>query len=111
MEETNPYPKLDALGRQVRGALLGAALRKGLPLQAPQTGSMFAAFFTKVAVRDYVTALTGDAKLFARFFHACLERGVYLPPSAYETAFLSTAHEGAAVERACEVLAAAMQSL
>ncbi|MFA5057804.1 MAG: aminotransferase class III-fold pyridoxal phosphate-dependent enzyme, partial [Opitutaceae bacterium] len=111
LEEINPYPRLDALGRQVRDALLAAARRKGLPLQVPQVGSMFAAFFTVTPVRDYASALTSDAKLFAKFFHACLDRGVYLPPSAYETAFLSTAHEGTAITRACEVMTEAINAL
>jgi len=111
LEELNPYPRLDALGRQVRNALITAARKQGLPLQVPQAGSMFAVFFTTTRVRDYTTALKSDAKLFARFFHACLDRGVYLPPSAYETAFLSTAHEGAAVVRACEIMAEAIAAL
>jgi glutamate-1-semialdehyde 2,1-aminomutase len=111
LEELNPYKRLDALGRQVQAALLVAARKKGLPLQVPQVGSMFAVFFTLGRVRDYATALKGDARLFARFFHACLERGVYLPPSPYETAFLSTAHEGETVTRACEVVTAAMAAL
>jgi glutamate-1-semialdehyde 2,1-aminomutase len=72
---------------------------------------MFSIFFTPRAVHDYAGALTGDAKLFARFFRGCLEAGVYLPPSAYETAFISTAHEGAAIDRACEVMASVIRSL
>jgi glutamate-1-semialdehyde 2,1-aminomutase len=111
LEELNPYPRLDALGQQVQTALLAAARKKGLPLQVPQVGSMFAVFFTATPVRDYATALTSDPRLFARFFHACLDRGVYLPPSAYETAFLSTAHEGDAVTRACEIMTAAIGTL
>jgi glutamate-1-semialdehyde 2,1-aminomutase len=111
LEEENPYARLDALGRQVSGALLGAARAKGLPAQVPQAGSMFSLFLTATPVRDYATALTGDSRLFARFFHACLRRGVYLPPSAYETAFLSTAHEGAAVDRACEEMSRAIAEL
>jgi glutamate-1-semialdehyde 2,1-aminomutase len=111
LEETRPYPALDALGRQVRDALAGACRAKGIPAQVPQTGSMFSIFFTPTPVRDYAGALTGDAKLFARFFHGCLDAGVYLPPSAYETMFLSTAHEGAAVDRACEVMQKVIQNL
>jgi glutamate-1-semialdehyde 2,1-aminomutase len=57
------------------------------------------------------TALASDARLFGKFFHACLNDGVYLPPSAYESWFLSTAHEGAAVDRACEVVTKAIKSL
>jgi glutamate-1-semialdehyde 2,1-aminomutase len=111
LEETRPYPRLDALGRRVSDALSAACRAKGLPAQAPQTGSMFCLFFTGSPVRDYAGALASDAKLFARFFHACLENGVYLPPSAYETAFISTAHEGAAIDRACDVMVAALRRL
>jgi len=111
LEELNPYARLDALGRQVVGAAKAAAAAKGLPLQAPQVGSMFSLFFTPTPVRDMPTALASDAKLFGHFFHACLDGGVYLPPSAYEAWFLSTAHEGNAVARACEVVSKAITSL
>jgi glutamate-1-semialdehyde 2,1-aminomutase len=111
LDELNPYVKLDALGRQVVSAALAAAKTKGLPLQAPQCGSMFSLFFTPAPVRDMPSALAADAKLFGKFFHACLADGVYLPPSAYESWFLSTAHEGAAIDRACEVITKAIQSL
>ena len=111
LDELKPYARLDALGRQICSAALVAARTKGLALQAPQAGSMFSLFFTPTPVRDYATALTSDAKLFGRFFHACLADGVYLPPSAYEAWFLSTAHEGAAVDRTCEVIAKAIKSL
>jgi glutamate-1-semialdehyde 2,1-aminomutase len=111
LEALNPYARLDALGRQLRDAVLAAARAKGLPTQVPQCGSMFSIFFTATPVRDYTTALTGDAKLFARFFHACLARGVYLAPSAYEAGFLSTAHEGSAIDRACEIMSQAIAEL
>ena len=111
LDELDPYARLDRLGGEVQGALLAAARRKGLPLQVPQVGSMFAVFFTAIPVRDYTTALTSDAKLYARFFRACLERGVYLPPSAYETAFLSTAHEGTAIAQACQIMTDAIAEL
>jgi glutamate-1-semialdehyde 2,1-aminomutase len=111
LDESPPYARLELLGRKLRDALLAACREKGLPAQAPQTGSMFCLFFTPAPVRDYAGALTTDAKLFARFFHGCLEAGVYLPPSAYETAFLSTAHEGPAIDRACEVMAAVIRGL
>lgn len=111
LEETMPYPRLDALGRRVRDAIAGACRAKGIAAQTPQTGSMFSVFFTPRPVRDYASALTGDAKLFARFFHGCLRAGVYLPPSAYETAFISTAHEGSAIDRACEVIDSVLRAL
>jgi glutamate-1-semialdehyde 2,1-aminomutase len=111
LDELNPYAKLDALARQVCAAAGSAAKAKGIPLQAPQAGSMFSLFFTPTPVRDYETALTSDARLFGRFFHSCLAAGVYLPPSAYESWFLSTAHEGVAIDRACEIVYNAIKSL
>ena len=111
LDEEDPYARLDTLGRKLRNALLAAAKAKGLPLQVPQRGAMLSAFFTPNPVRDCDTALAGDAKLFAKFFHACLAKGVYLPPSAYESWFLSTAHEGAAIDRACEVMTEAIQAI
>jgi glutamate-1-semialdehyde 2,1-aminomutase len=111
LDELNPYIKLDALGRQLCAAALAAAKSKGLPLQAPQHGSMFSLFFTPTSVRDLTTAMTSDAKLYGRFFHACLAGGVYPPPSAYEAWFLSTAHEGAAIDRACEVISRSINQL
>jgi glutamate-1-semialdehyde 2,1-aminomutase len=111
LEEHKPYPALEALGGKVRGALEAACRTKGLPAQVPQTGSMFSIFFTPDPVRDLAGAMKGDARLFARFFHGCLDAGVYLPPSAYETMFISTAHEGAAIDRACEVMSRVIQNL
>ncbi|MBL9201507.1 MAG: glutamate-1-semialdehyde 2,1-aminomutase [Opitutaceae bacterium] len=111
LETEDPYARLDALGRRLRDAVLGACQAKGLPVQVPQCGSMFSIFFTPTPVRDYATALTGNKELFNRFFHACLDRGVYLAPSAYEAGFLSTAHDGVAIERACGIMMDAISSL
>ena len=105
------YQQLDALGRQIRDAVLTAAKTKGIAVQVPQCGSMFSIFFTDTPVRDYSTALKGDAKIFGRFFRLCLDNGVYLAPSAYEAGFLSTAHDGPAIARACDVMANAIQAL
>jgi glutamate-1-semialdehyde 2,1-aminomutase len=111
LDELNPYAKLDALGQQVCAAAFAAAKAKGIALQAPQAGSMFSLFFTPTPVRDMPTALASDSKLFGRFFHICLDNGVYLPPSAYESWFLSTAHGGAAIDQACEIINNAIKSL
>ncbi|HEY0967135.1 MAG TPA: glutamate-1-semialdehyde 2,1-aminomutase [Opitutaceae bacterium] len=111
LDEVKPYERLDALGRQLCSAAAAAAKAKGIPLQTPQVGSMFSLFFTPTQVRDYTTALTSDAKLFGRFFHACLAKGVYLPPSAYEAWFLSTAHAGRDIDRACDIVSSAIKEL
>ena len=111
LAELDPYARLDALGRQVRDAVLATAATKGLPVQVPQRGSMLSVFFTATPIRDYATAITSDASLFARFFQNCLSRGLYLPPSAYEAYFLSTAHAGDSIDRACDILSKSLREL
>jgi glutamate-1-semialdehyde 2,1-aminomutase len=105
LKTTKPYATLEKLGAQIRDALLDAAKEKGLPLQVPQVGSMFALFFSDRPVRNFGDAIGSATDPFSQLFHYALEHGVYLPPSAYETCFLCTAHDGEAIERAAEVLA------
>lgn len=111
LREKDPYENLDQLGKQLTTAIREACQEKGIPVQIPQIGSMFAIFFTENQVRNYDDATASDTKLFGKFFHACLERGVYLPPSPFETCFISTAHSGEAIERAAEIMAEAIAAL
>jgi len=111
LRDEAPFARLDALGRRVSDALLGAARAKGIPLQVPQVGSMFSLFFNDQPVRNYDQAVASQGDLYRKVFRHALDAGVYLAPSPYETAFLSTAHEGADIDRACEVLDAAVRSL
>ncbi len=111
LEELDPYARLDALTTRLCDTAAAAAKAKGIAVQTPHCASMFSFFFTETPVRDYATALTGDATVFKTFFHACLDAGVYLAPSAYEAGFLSTAHDGPAIDRACEVVDAAIRGL
>jgi len=111
LRDENPYARLDVLGRRVRDTLLSAANRKGIPLQVPQVGSMFALFFNPSLVRNYDQAIASNGDLYRKVFRYALDHGVYLAPSPYETAFISTAHEGADIEQSCTVLDAAIQSL
>ncbi len=111
LAELDPYPRLEFLGQRVRDAVITAAATKGLPVQVPQFGSMLSIFFNPTLVRDYPTALASDASLFSRFFQKCLSRGLYLPPSAYEAYFLSTAHTDALIDRACDVLSSSLRDL
>jgi glutamate-1-semialdehyde 2,1-aminomutase len=69
---------------------IGAA--HGVPMTADSAGSMFGFFFRREPVRSFAEAKESDTKLFARFFHAALDRGVYLAPSAFEAGFMSAAH-------------------
>ncbi|PXA03826.1 glutamate-1-semialdehyde-2,1-aminomutase [Coraliomargarita sinensis] len=111
LKATNPYATLEKLGAQIRDALLDAAKAKGIALQIPQVGSMFSLFFNEAPVRDFNDATGSTTDHFSKLFHYALDHGVYLPPSAYETCFLCSAHDGEAIEQAAEVLAAGIKKL
>jgi glutamate-1-semialdehyde 2,1-aminomutase len=105
LKATAPYELLESMGASIREALLDAAKVKGLPLQVPQVGSMYAIFFSDDPIRNYADATSSQTEHFNKLFHYALEHGVYLPPSAYETCFISTAHQGSDIEKAAEILA------
>ena len=71
---------------------------------------MWGFFFTSDPVIDFDDAKRSDVKMFQRFFHAALERGVYLAPSAFEAAFMSAAHGDREIDNALDRLEAAMRS-
>jgi len=98
------YAHVDKVAGEV-GALAGAALSAaGVEHRVQHAGSMFSVFFTAAEVRDFATAKTQSTQRFSAFFHAMLDRGVYLPPSAYEAWFLSAAHDEPALERIADAL-------
>ena len=69
-----------------------------MPHVIQSTGSMFSVFLTDQPVRDFAGASRTDAAAYGAFFHAMLDRGVHLPPSAYEAWFVSAAHDDRAVQ-------------
>jgi glutamate-1-semialdehyde 2,1-aminomutase len=96
------YPKLEALSARLAGGLARAAAGAGAAVQVNRVGSMLTVFFSGEPVFDAASARRCDTKKFGRFFHAMLERGVYLPPSQFEAAFMSTAHTDADVDQTIE---------
>ena len=79
-----------------------AAQELGIPVRAASAGSMWGFFFTDEAVTDYASARTSDTTRYARFFHGMLEHGVYLAPSQFEAAFVSTQHDDTIVSATLE---------
>jgi len=78
--------------------LEAAARAAGVPLTTTRVGAMFGLFFTDQQVDTYAQAVACDTAAFNRFFHAMLERGVYLAPSAFEAGFMSSAHTPEVIE-------------
>ncbi|WP_432146394.1 glutamate-1-semialdehyde 2,1-aminomutase [Streptomyces sp. bgisy084] len=104
------YEKVDAVSAEVRGLVTAALAKEGVAHRVQAAGNMFTVFFTDVEVTDYEGAKAQEAFRFTAFFHSMLEQGVYLPPSAFESWFVSTAHDAAAVERIAAALPAAARA-
>lgn len=101
------YDHLTTVGDQLKTAAGAALAAAGVPHVIQSAGTMFSVFFTDQPVRDFAGANTQDTAAYAAFFHAMLDRGVHLPPSAYEAWFLSAAHDDRAVQTVLDALPAA----
>ena len=86
------YDELEVRTARLLGGLQAAGRRRGVPITLGHAGSMWGAYFTAGPVRNYADAKRADTALFARWHRAALARGVFLPPSAFEAAFISNAH-------------------
>jgi glutamate-1-semialdehyde 2,1-aminomutase len=108
LRDRPPYARFEQLGKKLADGLQAAAREAGMPHQVARVGSMWTLFFNSEPVTDYDTAKTSDTKRFAKFFWAMMDRGVYLPCSQFEAAFLSAAHTEAHVE---QTIAAAREAV
>lgn len=84
------------------------AAERGVPMTADCAGSMWGFFFAAQPVRSFADAKTSDVNMFRRFFHAALDRGVYLAPSPFEACFMSAAHSDEDIAEALEKFSQAM---
>ena len=92
------YEALEASSARLEEGLRRAARDAGASVTVNRVGSMITVFFCPGPVTDYASAKASDTRRFGRFFHAMLERGVYLPPAQFEAAFVSRAHGEAEIE-------------
>jgi glutamate-1-semialdehyde 2,1-aminomutase len=97
LREHPPYRRLEQLGQKLEQGLCEAAA--GVPHQLQRVGSMWTLFFTGEPVTDYDSAKKCDTARFGRFFWAMMDRGVYLPCSQFEAAFISAAHTELHIEQ------------
>jgi glutamate-1-semialdehyde 2,1-aminomutase len=111
LETPGLHENLASAGLRIASALRNAAEEKGIPLQVPQRGSMFAMFFTENPVENFDQAIASNTDHFKAIFRHALDNGVYLAPSAFETCFISTAHDEAAITKTIEVLTNAIKAL
>lgn len=98
------YQHLNTTAQTVSALVTEALTEAGVPHQVQSAGNLFSVFFRDGEVTDYASAQQQDLGAFSRFFHAMLDAGVSLPPSAYEAWFVSAAHDEQALERIATAL-------
>jgi glutamate-1-semialdehyde 2,1-aminomutase len=111
LERIDGWKILEKLGAQFELLTRDAIASTKIDITFHRIGSMFCLFFAPGPVVDLVGAKRSDLKMFARFFHACLDQGVYFAPSQFETGFISTAHTSDDISRTAEIVGGVLRSL
>jgi len=111
LERINGWKLLEELGAEFERLTRSAIRDAKTDVTFHRVGSMFCFFFAPGPILDLASARRSDLKTFARFFHACLRRGISFAPSQFETGFISTAHSPEDVERTCGLVREAMAEL
>jgi len=111
IEKPEVFPRLEDLAAALCERLAAAAAAAGIAVQTASAGSMWGFFFAAEAVTDFASAKRADTNQYARFFHSMLDRGVYLAPSQFESAFVSLAHGQEQVDATIEAARAAFSDL
>lgn len=105
------YDQLATTTKRLHDGVLEAGRKHGIELQGAHIGAMFGFFFSPTPVTSYESAQTSDVARFAKWFHEMLNRGVYWAPSAFEAAFVSTAHGDEEVEATLEAAEASFAAV
>ena len=111
LKELNPFEGLKQAMSAFTSMLEDQAYKKGIPFRINRIGPMAGMFFHEGPVETYGDVMASDAARYAKFFHAMLDQGVYLAPSAYEAMFISTQHTPGIMERASKAAANAFARL
>jgi glutamate-1-semialdehyde 2,1-aminomutase len=106
IDRADPYARMEACATALIDRVTTALAEAGVEHRFNRFGSLFSLFFGPGPVRDYATARRADHATYGRFFHAMLDRGVYLPPSGYEAWFLGAAHGDREVDRTLDAVRA-----
>ncbi|MDX1918319.1 MAG: glutamate-1-semialdehyde 2,1-aminomutase [Candidatus Caenarcaniphilales bacterium] len=111
-EESGFYQSLENMGAKLEAGLKELAEKHHVPCAINRCGSMFTIFFTDLpAVKNFAQACTCDREIFAQFFRAMLEEGIYLPPSQFEAAFFSSQHQEKEISMTLEAADRAFRKL
>ena len=110
LERIDGWELLEKLGAQFEELTRAAIADARIDITFHRIGSMFCLFIARGPIADLAGAKRSDLEMFTKFFHACLERGVYFAPSQFETGFISIAHTQNDIERTANVVREALRS-
>jgi glutamate-1-semialdehyde 2,1-aminomutase len=99
LREPGVFDAIEQKAAKLAGGVGEAAEEAGVPIHQTRVGTMFSNFFSAEPVTDYASAKASDTERFGRYFHAMLERGIYIAPSQFEAGFISLAHSDEDIER------------
>jgi glutamate-1-semialdehyde 2,1-aminomutase len=111
IEREDPYTALEERTERLAFGLTSSFLEAGLVISINRVGSLLSVFFVPGTVANYAEARRADHDRYARFFHAMLDEGIYLPQSGYEAWFVSTAHGEQEIDRTLEAAARAARAI
>jgi glutamate-1-semialdehyde 2,1-aminomutase len=111
LRDSGIYERLDKMTSRLVGGLLELCREAQVPATANQVGSMFTLFFSDAPVTDYTSAKRSDTACFGRFFRGLLDHGVYLPPSQFEAAFVSSVHGADVIDATLSAARAVLRSI
>jgi len=111
LEAQNGWARLEQLGAMLEESVRKTLRSTGRDFTFHRVGSMFCLFFTSAPVWDLASAQKSDRQAFARFFHGCLEQGIYFAPSQFETGFISVAHTEQDLATTAKVAAKVLASI
>jgi glutamate-1-semialdehyde 2,1-aminomutase len=111
LRDGDAYARLGETTRAIVDGIESHANKHGVPVQCTRVGSMACIFFSETGVTNYEQACKCDTNMFAMFFGEMLDRGVVLPPSQFETWFVSTAHDEDCVQKTIDAAGEAFNAI
>jgi len=111
ISEKGFYDDLERKAAELERGIKDAAARAKVQMFFSRVGSMFTIFFCDGLVRDYRSALKANTKRYGLFFHAMLDRGIYLAPSQFEAGLVSAAHTDEDIEKTAAAAAESFQAI
>jgi len=111
LQKEGVYQELEEKSETLFSGLQEAARQAGFDMVVNRVGSMGSVFFAKESIEDFASVKRSDARFFADFYASMLEQGIYLAPSAFETWFVSTAHDEQSIEKTIDCAAESFNNL